>query len=223
MWPLLPSAARRLDWRALTAPVRRRLGPGPHRLLPLASGPADEPQPDDRELIALVQGGDRDAFDILVRRYMRPARIVASRLLRNEADAEDAVQDAFIRALDRLSLFDNSRPFGPWFFRLLSNVAVNARRARTVRETDPEPFDAVSTFSRPDQDVERDEITTRFTAALQSLPERQRLIVVLFEVDGFSTVEIAGQLDIAPETVRWHLHQARKVLRQLLAPLRDET
>ena len=175
---------------------------------------------DDRALVERVKQGDSSAYDALVRRYLRRAMGIARRLLGNVEDAEDLVQDAFMRALDRIRSFDNARAFGPWFFRLLINTGLNARKARALRVTHPETADAESRDASPLQRLERKEIRERFGAALAALPPRQRLIVSMFEVDGLSTSEIGDTLGISQETVRWHLHQARRVLREALAVLR---
>ena len=183
-----------------------------------AVAPAAE---DERSIVDRVQRGDVAAFDALVRRYIDRALVVARRITGNTHDAEDLVQDAFMRALDRIGSFDNTRPFGPWFFRVLTNTGLNARRARVLRMTEPEAVDAPSSDALPDEVVERHEIRERFDAALASLSPRQRLIVTLFEVDEVPSSEIAARLGIAQETVRWHLHQARLLLRQALGIVRD--
>lgn len=181
----------------------------------------DRGEPDERELVRRVRAGEAVAFDQLVRRYFARAAVLARRVMENREDAEDLVQEAFLRALDRIGTFDETREFGPWFFRLLVNTGINARRARARRVTSPEPFDAPSPAAAPDEQMERTEIRERFAAALARLPERQRVIIGMFEVDGYSSVEIAGILGITPETVRWHVHQARRVLRAALAPVRE--
>jgi RNA polymerase sigma-70 factor (ECF subfamily) len=177
--------------------------------------------PDDGVLVARVKRGDVGAYDVLVRRYLRRASVIARRLLGNADDAEDLVQDAFVRALERLHTFDDNRDFAPWFFRLLINTGLNARKARARRTMEPEPPDLPSPADGPLQLLERLEVRERFTAALDALSPRQRLIVSMFEVDGLTTAEIADALGITPETVRWHHHQARRVLRAALAALRS--
>jgi RNA polymerase sigma-70 factor (ECF subfamily) len=176
---------------------------------------------EERRIVGRVQQGDVAAFDSLVRRYLDRALVVARRISGNAHDAEDLVQDSFIRALERIATFDNSRPFAPWFFRLLTNTGLNARRARAIRMTEPETVEVPAPHVDPYEAVERLEIRERFDAALAALPDRQRLVVSMFEVDGLSSTEIAEVLGIAPETVRWHLHQARRVLRAALAVIRD--
>ncbi|HEY2378587.1 MAG TPA: sigma-70 family RNA polymerase sigma factor [Gemmatimonadaceae bacterium] len=175
---------------------------------------------DDRELVDRVKHGDASAYDALVRRHLARATMVARRLLGNIEDAEDLVQDAFMRALDRISTFDQTRAFAPWFFRLLINTGINARKARALRAAEPERGDFPSRAANPLELAEREELRERFVAALASLPPRQRLVVSMFEVDGLSTAEIAEALGISRETVRWHHHQARQALRHALAAFR---
>ena len=176
---------------------------------------------DDRTLIDRVKHGDAAAYDTLVRRHIQRATVIARRLLGNVEDAEDLVQEAFVRALNRLGSFDETRPFSPWFYRLLINAGINARKARALRAVEPERGDVPSRAANPLELTERSEIRERFIAALAALPPRQRLVVSMFEVDGLSTAEIARELGISPETVRWHHHQARQILRDALAALRE--
>jgi RNA polymerase sigma-70 factor (ECF subfamily) len=170
----------------------------------------------ERELLLRVQAGDRGAFDLLVRRHLPRARVIARRLMQDPDDADDLVQDAFLRALERIAGFDVSRAFEPWFTRLLVNLGLDQRRKHTVRRTesyDPELFGG---GVRPDRETERSELRSSLSQALDSLPERQRLIVTLVDIDGYSTEEIAGMLKVTQVTVRWHLHQARRTLREAL-------
>ena len=180
--------------------------------------PSDREQ--ERDLVLRVQAGETEAFDALVRGYVRRARAIARRLMQDPDDADDLVQDAFLRALERIDGFDAERPFGPWFFRLLVNAGTDTHRRRGVRRTEPEAADAPSRGPSPLQDAERSEIRERFAAALEGLPPRQRAIVWSFEVDGMTTDEIAQELGVAQVTVRWHLHQGRHALRQALGDLR---
>jgi RNA polymerase sigma-70 factor (ECF subfamily) len=187
-------------------------------------GPAASPDGaavDDRELVDRVKQGDAAAYDALVRRHVARATAIARRLLGNVEDAEDLVQEAFIRALDRISTFDGSRAFAPWFFRLLINAGINARKSRALRAAEPESGDLPTRGANPLELAERREIRERFIAALGALPTRQRLVVSMFEVDGLSTAEIANKLGISRETVRWHHHQARQSLREALAAFRE--
>jgi RNA polymerase sigma-70 factor, ECF subfamily len=176
---------------------------------------AAEPQ-DERELLARVQAGDSEAFDLLVRRYLPKARVIARRLMHNPDDADDLVQDAFLRALERIATFDIPRASEPWFTRLLVNLGLDWRRKQVVRRTESHDPERVAGGTRPDREAERSELRSSLQEALEKLPDRQRLIVTLFEVDGRSTEEVADMLKVSQVTVRWHLHQARKTLRELL-------
>lgn len=176
--------------------------------------------PVEHELVTRAQGGDGEAFEALVRAHIGRARAIARRLMGDPDDADDLVQEAFLRALERLGTVDPARPFGPWFFRLLVNAGHDMHRRRKVRRTEPERADVAAPEPNPLQAAEHGEIRRRFEAALQDLPPRQRAIVWSFEVDGMTTEEIAAELGVAQVTVRWHLHQGRRALRAALADLR---
>ena len=186
----------------------------------------DEPTPPpggpddalDAQLVERVRRGDAAAFDQLVTRHMRRAFGVAYRLLGQREDAEDLVQEAFMVALQRIDTFEAGRPFGPWFFRILVNRGLNARKARSLRTTEEIPDSAAAGGASPEREAERTELREGIRAALDELPERQRTVVQLFELEGFSGPEIAAILEISDATVRWHLHEARRALRRVLAP-----
>jgi len=171
---------------------------------------------EERDLIVRVQAGDQAAFDLLVRRHLPRARLIAKRLMQNPDDADDLVQDAFLRALERIGTFDASRAFEPWFTRLLVNLGRDQHRKQMVRRTESHDPEAIPGGTRPDREAERSELRSSLRQALESLPDRQRLIVTLFEIDGRSTEEIAGMLNVSQVTIRWHLHQARRALREAL-------
>jgi RNA polymerase sigma-70 factor (ECF subfamily) len=183
----------------------------------LAAGARDAGEPiEDRELLIRVQGGDTGAFDALVRRHLPRARLLAQRLMQDPDDADDLVQDAFLRALDRIASFDVTRAFGPWFTRLLVNTGIDQRRKRSVRGAEWQDPETLPGSARPDRDAERSELRESLEEAVGRLPERQRLVVSLFEIDGYSTEEVASMLSVSQVTVRWHLHQARRALREAL-------
>jgi RNA polymerase sigma-70 factor (ECF subfamily) len=180
------------------------------------------PPADERELLRRVQLGEAAAVDELVRRYIRRAFAVAYRLLGHREDAEDLVQDAFVSALEHIGTFDLTRPFGPWFFRIVVNRGLNLRSARAVRRTDLLADDMHTSGPSPHEELERSEVRTRFRAAVTALPRRQRLAVELFDIEGFTSVEIGKALGIPSGTVRWYVHEARRALRQALKPLSRE-
>ena len=175
--------------------------------------------PDESALARRAQSGDLAAFDELVRRHIGRALRIARRLVPTQEDAEDVVQDAFLSAMKAIRSFDVTRPFGPWITRIVVNQGITCRRSRARRPDESMPVDLPSPGPSPAQVAERNEITDRFRAALEQLPEQQRLMVQLFEVDGLSSPQIARLTGLSDGTVRWHIHAARKVLRTALAPL----
>lgn len=180
---------------------------------------------EERDLVVRVQRGDKHAFDELVRRYARRAFAVAYRILRHTQDAEDLVQDAFVAALDGIGSFDPTRPFAPWFFKIVVNRALNAVSARSTRErhVTVTPLWSSEAAAVEFDPAERSEIRQRFQEALSALPQQQRVIVEMSDIDGRSSTEIGEMLDLPRGTVRWHLHQARKSLRVALAGLLEGT
>ena len=174
---------------------------------------------EESALVERVQGGDSAAFDVLVRRYIRRAFTVAFRLLGHREDAEDLVQETFMILLRQIDDFELGRPFGPWMYRILINRGLNARKARALRKTETLPDDVMGAAEGADLAVERDEVRARFRFALESLPPRQRAVVELIELDGFTRGEVADALAISDATVRWHVHDAWRTLRRVLAPL----
>jgi RNA polymerase sigma-70 factor (ECF subfamily) len=188
-----------------------------------AGDPTTRAPADEADIVRRVQRGDRAAFDALARRYAQRAFEIAYRVLGHRQDAEDLVQEAFMAALDGIQTFDATRPFGPWFARIVFNRGLNARRSRSARESHlraGELLDDDAQSEAANAPVERSEIMERFTVALGTLPEQQRVIVQLSDVEGRTSSEIGTMLDMPDGTVRWHLHQARKVLREALEPLR---
>jgi RNA polymerase sigma-70 factor, ECF subfamily len=171
---------------------------------------------DERELVRAVRAGNSRAFDELAGRHMRRAFAVAYRILGQRQDAEDVVQDGFLAALMKIDTFDSNRPFGPWLLRIVANRAINARKARTLRQTEPIPDGAPGSDESPFDATQRSEMRSELQRALAALPEQQRWVVELFDIEGFSGPEIAAMLEIADGTVRWHLHQARQTLRATL-------
>ena len=179
-------------------------------------------QQDEADLVVRAAAGDRSAFGVLVERYAGVARRVARAVLGNPEDADDAAQDAMLSALVKLDQYDPRRPFGPWLLRIVANAATDRRRRRTVRRV--EPLDAALTAGgpRPDTTAEWRALGERLRQALAELPERRRVAVVLFDVEGYSHAEIAAVLGIPEGTVRSEVFHARRRLRALLADWKEE-
>ena len=189
-----------------------------------AAAAAEVPDPQEAAAIRRVQAGDGEAFDPIVRRYMRTAYAVAFRVLGHREDAEDVVQEAFLAALANIRSFDTSRRFGPWLYRIVMTRGLNFRKSRSRRAAEPlEDAGPASGDAGPAAAAEHAGLRDTVTTALARLPERQRMVVQLFELDGFSGAEIAEMLGVSPGTVRWYLHEARQSLRRMLAHLQETT
>ncbi|HUF51002.1 MAG TPA: RNA polymerase sigma factor [Longimicrobiales bacterium] len=180
-------------------------------------------EPPDEHLAERVQRGDRAALEQLVARYLRPIHAVIASYLRERADVEDAVQDAFMRALERIGGYQSSRPFAPWLYQVARNVARDRLTAHARTHTEPLPPVGPETAAPgPDTLAERGEIRELVERAIGDLPEQQRVAFRLHDVDGYSTTEIARIMEVAEGTVRSHVHHARRALRKALAGmLRD--
>lgn len=174
---------------------------------------------DEALLVERVQRGEREAFAALVDRYWDQAYAIVYGFLQQPEDSEDLVQDAFIRALERVDSLGRGSPFGPWFYRLLVNAALNRRKYLARRRTDSVPATARSLDS-PSGDAERAELRRHLWAALKSLPEDLETVVVLHDLEGFKHGEIARVLGIPEGTSRSHLSKARRLLREQLGEYR---
>ena len=179
-------------------------------------------QQDEADLVTRAAAGDRAAFGVLAERYAGVARRVARAVLGNPEDADDAAQDAMLSALVKLDQYDPRRPFGPWLLRIVSNAATDRRRRRTVRRVEPLDPGLAAGGPRPDTAAEQRALGERLRQALAELPERRRVAVVLFDVEGYSHAEIAGVLGIPEGTVRSEVFHARRRLRALLVNWKEE-
>jgi RNA polymerase sigma-70 factor (ECF subfamily) len=174
---------------------------------------------DEKELVLAAQRGEQAAFSELVRRHQRRAYAVARAIVINHEDAEDAVQEAFLHAYRAIDRFLPDQAFGAWLHRIVANAALDATRRRKVRDADELPETVASPFRDP---AEKGELRARLTEALNSLPARQRAVIVLHDVEGYKHAEIGKMLDIPEGTARSDLHYARSQLRQLLGAMRQQ-
>ncbi len=181
----------------------------------------------DEEVVARVRGGDVDLFEVLLRRYNQRLYRVARSVLRDDARAEDIVQETWVRAFTHLHQFENRSRFSTWLTRIaLHESWARARRGRKFVSIDPGPSGEVTPMSDPassDSDPERraseHETAIALEAAIAALPDRYRGVFVLREVEELSTAETAECLELKEETVKTRLHRARGMLRrELLGP-----
>ncbi|HVE77821.1 MAG TPA: sigma-70 family RNA polymerase sigma factor [Gemmatimonadaceae bacterium] len=181
-----------------------------------AAAPAARPRASDREVrgerevVLAAQAGAAEAFAQLVRWHQRRAYAVARAIVTSHDDAEDAVQDGFLHAYRALDRFRPEQAFGSWLYRIVANAALDLVRRRKVRDAD-ELHDTVSLpFRDPAEDAD---LRERLRAALATLGERQRSVLVLHDVEGFKHAEIGELLGIPEGTARSDLHHARAALR----------
>ncbi len=172
----------------------------------------------ERELVLSAQRGDRDAFASLVGLHKQRAYAVARAIVFTHEDAEDAVQEGFLHSYKALARFRPEQAFGAWLHRIVANAALDIGRRRKVRAAESLPETIAAPFRDP---AEHDELRRRLEQGLGRLGDRQRSVIVLHDVQGFTHGEIGDMLGIPEGTARSDLHHARASLRKQLADLRS--
>lgn len=173
--------------------------------------------PSDAELVRRVREGEEEAFGTLVDRYARAAYSVALSVTGTHHDAEDAAQEAFVAALERMEDCRDPERFGGWFLTIVRNRSRNLRRRESVRDGEELPESLPTVLRAPDRSAESAELRGELRRALAQLTQLQREIVLLHDLQGWKHKEIAERLEMPSGTVRSHLHHARKALRERLA------
>lgn len=191
------------------------------------------PAPDEGQLLRAAQGGDAGAFDALVRPHLGLFFRVIVRILGNEAEAQDALQDALLAMYRELGGFAGNSRFSTWGYRVCANQALMHRRKRVRRREDAiedlMPRYADDGHHMEDGSLEwsqeadaldtaaRHELKARILGGLERLSDEQRAVFVLRDLEGWDTDDIAARLGISRDLVRQRLHRARLALRALLA------
>jgi RNA polymerase sigma-70 factor, ECF subfamily len=182
---------------------------------------------DEAKAIQQLKAGNIDALRTLVKLYQVQAVQAAVLIVQDRAAAEDIVQNAFLRCFERAGLFDASRPFRPWFLRMVINEAIKAaglqRRYLSLDAQQDGAYQALvekldSTQEAPEDNLQRSELAQAIWQALQKLSPQQRAVIVQRYYLGLSEREMSARLNCAPGTVKWHLNAARQKLRMLLIP-----
>ena len=171
----------------------------------------------DGDLVQRAKRGDEFAFGQLVERYQRASYAVALSVTGRHEDAEDAAQESFLVALQRLNECRSPERFAGWLMTIVRNRSRNLVRRELLRHTDQVPPGARSLVPTPDRVAETSELREMLKEALAALPEVQRQIVLLHDLEGWKHREIADRLELPSGTVRSHLHFARKALRAALS------
>lgn len=181
----------------------------------------------DEAAVDLARQGDRDAFRVLVERHGRSAFRLAYRMIANEQDAEDITQESFLRAFKQLATFDGRASFRTWFYRIVSNCALDLIRKRgrmpqaaPSEESGNDPMLAVpATAPTPDRLAMSGEVRERLGAALETLSATERTAFVLRHFEGLGIEEVSRVLGCAPAAARHSVFRAVQKLRRELEPL----
>lgn len=186
-------------------------------------------EPTDEQLVARVRDGDQSACEWVVRRYAPRMLSTARRMLNSEADALDAVQDAFLSAFRTIDSFEGRAQLGSWLYRIVVNAALmKLRRRRRRKERSIE--DLLPTYSdngtlsdhiqswrlTHDETIETREMRQLVRNCIDELPELYRAVLLLRDIEELSTDEVADALELTPAGVRTRLHRARQALKSLL-------
>ena len=185
---------------------------------------------DDLLIVQRVQAGDKLAFNLLVNKYHRRVARLLTRMVRNQEDIEDVVQETFIKAYRAIGNFRGDSAFYTWIYRIAINTAKNllvtqGRRPSTLKESndgDSETFEdnaALSNIDTPESLYQTKQIGEAVNEAMAALPEELRSAIVMREIDGLSYEEIAAAMDCPIGTVRSRIFRARESISATITPL----
>jgi RNA polymerase sigma-70 factor (ECF subfamily) len=178
----------------------------------------------DEEVVARVLAGETGMFEIVMRRHNQRLYRVARAILRNNGEAEDVMQDAYVRAYEHLKQFAGSAKFSTWLTRIAVHEAL-ARRRRgnryqelaSMSEQERSPMDRFASLAPdPEQQTANSELGRLLEEAVEKLPDAYRTIFMLRDVEEMSTADAAEVLEITEENVKVRLHRARALLRKSL-------
>jgi RNA polymerase sigma-70 factor, ECF subfamily len=186
---------------------------------------------EDRALIARAQAGDMAAFRKLVERHQRRAFVIALALVRDENDARELVQDAFLRVYKNLGGFQGGSSFFTWLYRIITNLAIDLIRKPGRQQGDLEearidveeqaeselPFLSRFDGADPVDVVRRREIAAKLNTALEGLPSYHRAVIVMREIEGLSYDEMATVMGVSKGTIMSRLFHARQKLQRSLS------
>jgi RNA polymerase sigma-70 factor, ECF subfamily len=228
--PRFPGAAGRVGAAGVTGSDSAALLPAPLRVNSRAATASNrrtrEAESDaDRALIQRAQSGDTRAFEELVARHERRAHAIALGLVRDQEDAGEIVQEAFLRVYRGLDAFNGAASFFTWLYRIVKNLSIDLMRRpawqREVAEPDlddPEhPLSGAVRGADPSDLLHRSELGARIGAAFDALPSYHRDVIVMREVAGMSYEEIAQVVGVSKGTIMSRLFHARKKLQRSLA------
>lgn len=174
----------------------------------------------DAEVVARVLDGDVALYELIMRRYNRRLHRVARTILGDATEAEDVMQDAYVKAFTHLSQYTGAALFSTWLTKIAVYEAL-ARKQRRSRMAEVVVFPeweslAMDSKADPEQDMIREELSWSLQFAIEKLPENYRTAFVLKEVEGMSILDVAQCLDISEENAKVRVHRARLLLRRSL-------
>jgi RNA polymerase sigma-70 factor (ECF subfamily) len=174
----------------------------------------------DQDVVDRVKAGDTALYEVLMRRYNQRLYRITLAILRNDAEAEDVMQDAYVRAYQHLDQFAGHAPFSAWLTRIAVNEALARLRLRKrnpqLDDCDPDgetTMNMVETAPNPEQSATRAELGRLLEEALLDLPEQYRTVVMLRDIEELSTAETAAALDLTEDNVKVRLHRGRAMAR----------
>ena len=177
----------------------------------------------DDEVVARVLDGETALYEILMRRYNQRLYRAARAILKSESEAEDVMQEAYVRAFQNLRQFEGRAPFSTWLLRIAVNEALGRLRGRDRNVALPEEEEngeismkMVETSLDPEQSASRAELGSLLEEAVLGLPEAYRVVVMLRDVEEMSTAETATALDLSEENVKIRLHRGHAMMRERL-------
>jgi RNA polymerase sigma-70 factor (ECF subfamily) len=175
----------------------------------------------DAQVITKVLCGDTNAFEMLILKYQNKLYSTVFNLTKNADTAQDIVQDAFIKAFQKLDTLRDKNQFFSWTKRIAINMTFlmferNKRMVDVSNDDGPDFFDNLVGGSNPEHEVINDELKKYVKKYVESLPEKLRLVILLREVEEYSYEEISEMLKIPVGTVRSRLFNARQVIKQRL-------
>jgi RNA polymerase sigma-70 factor (ECF subfamily) len=171
----------------------------------------------DEELVARIARGDGGALDVLIRRHEASALQVAFRFLGDLAEAEEVVQETFLRVYRHAAKYKPSAQFRAWMFRILTNLCRDARKKSKPLYCDEVP-DLADTLTGPEESLARKRRQQALARAIRELPENQRFALLFSAYEGLSYRETAAILGISAKAVESLLVRARRTLRHQLGP-----
>jgi RNA polymerase sigma-70 factor (ECF subfamily) len=171
----------------------------------------------DEEIVLRVLAGETDAYEHIMRRHNQRLFRVARAILPNNEEAEDVVQDTYVRAYVNLAQFEKRARFGTWLTAILIHEAyARIRKSRRESDFDPAQLVRISSANNPEHLASDEEVRIALEKAIDSLPATYRIAFVLREVEDLSVADAAGCLGISEENVKSRTHRARRLLRRRL-------